>query len=131
MSSPFAQYRGDLQQRILDPGTPDGAFVFELGQANRGDARFAIGDFHEVKQDFLRAPQSAFVAPIVNIIPCDDDGLYCEWEFSIRLNGVVMYTRKLETGIPQFALSDIRVPLALAVAPPATNELAFRLELTS
>lgn len=124
MSSPFALTRGIDQQRVAVPDAPDGLFVFELGHANRGDARLGITDYHEITQEFTRAPQSAFLEPVVQISPNDFTGA---WDFSVRLNSVVVYERSLRPDVPPLTLTDIKIPLATAT--PGLNTLTFRLEL--
>lgn len=125
----FTYDLGVHQGRMPLPNAPDGAFVYELGHAKLADYSVQVGDFHEVSQSFTVTPgaRCAYASIVVTTPPVLPAG--SAWEVSAWLNGTKMVARRLRPSKRQIALHDWRVSLAAAAASPATNVLAFRLEL--
>ena len=125
--SPFFRDRGEQQGRIL----VDGDWVYELGHAGREGGVFNVGDYHQVAQ-VIGTPdaQADLVRLDVDVVLPDSlpTAPALEWEFTARLNGVVLYTRRLRAEPRSITLRDVALSLA-ASAPPDT--VAFRLELVS
>ena len=129
--SPFFRDRGTQQGRIQVEGAPDGDWVYELGHSAREGGYFNVGDYHQVEQD-INAPdgQAGLVRVDVDVVLPDTlpTGPALEWEFTVRLNGTVVYTRRLPAGPRSITLRDIAISLA-ASSPP--DVAAFRLELVA
>lgn len=125
----FNKDLGVHQGRIVLAPAPEGAFVYELGHALLRDANVAVGDFHEVKQTFTVSAGSKFlrasiVVTVPKVLPVGSG-----WLLSATLNNVRMVNRQLRVSKHVIKLEDWRVSLAGAAAAPATNVIAFRLEL--
>lgn len=123
--SPFFRDIGTAQGRIL----VGGVWVYELGHATREDGFFNVGDYHEVSQ-VIGTPdaQAGLVRVDVDVVLPDALPSGLEWEFTARLNGTVVYTRRLRAEPRTLTLVDVAVSLA-ASSPPDT--VAYRLELVS
>jgi len=125
--SPFFKDRGVAQGRIQ----VDGAWVYELGHATREGGYLNVGDHHEVSQSIgtpdgqaglVRVDVDVLLPQVLPASPA------LEWEFTARLNGTIVYTRRLRAEDRSLTLRDIAISLA-ATAPPDT--VAFRLELVA
>lgn len=104
-------------------------YVYELGSASLGDGIVRPGDLHQIEQTFLKQAGSRFIrAQIIVTTPAIlPTGSF--WEVSAWLNGVRMITRPLRPSKRKILLEDWAVSLSAALAAPATNTIAFRLEL--
>lgn len=129
MASPFEKDLGVHQGRIAVADAPDGTFVYELGHALLADANLDVGDFREIKQDVVFDGQSQFVRPVVRITAPEVIATGLEWEFSMKLNGTVVVTRRIKADAKPVTLTDLAISLADSLGPPATDEILFRLEL--
>lgn len=126
--SPFFRDRGTAQGRIQ---LASGAWVYELGHATREGGYFNVGDYHQVAQ-VIGTPdaQAGLVRLDVDVLLPEalPTSPAVEWEFTARLNGTVVYTRRLRAEPRSLTLRDIAISLA-ASSPPDT--VALRLELVA
>lgn len=121
--------RGYQQGRIQKVNAPQGSYVYELGHSLMFERNMAIGDRHQVESTFVREPSSLYVrATIIAKVPPNLPPL-AQWEVSGWLNGIKMVSRALRVSKRPLVLEDWRISLANSNPPPATNTLAFRLEL--
>jgi hypothetical protein len=129
-TSPFAQNRGFSQQRVASATAADGSYVFELGDAGFGDARIGVGDYHQVSQTVEIPAQIFLFRPVVKVVLREELPAGRQWQLKAFLNGVEVYSRVF-TYEPPFTLNlvDIAIPLNEANFSPATDIIAFRLEL--
>lgn len=130
MTTPFQLDLGVSQGRIGVPLAPEGLFVLELGHALRQARHVAPGDFFEVKQSFVLDSQTAVLRFAVKIRPPDSvpSG---GWLFTARLNGAIRAQRAIDAADGRsLTLRDLAISTAGANGPPATDEVAFRLERT-
>jgi hypothetical protein len=121
----FTRSLGVTQGRIKSGG----GYVYELGHAALEDGIVNVGDLHQIEQVFVKQPESTFIrAQIVVTTPAIlPAGNF--WEVSAWLNGTRQLTRRLKPSKRKILLEDWAVSLRAANAAPATNTLAFRLEL--
>jgi len=123
-TGPFLRDVGEAQGRIQNV---EGDWVYELGHATLEDGAFSLGDHHEVTQT-IGTPdaQASLVRVDVDVVTPASLPSGFAWEFSARLNGAVLYARKL-LGTSRFiSLRDVALSLANS-APP--DVVAFRLEV--
>lgn len=130
MATAWDKDLGVSQGRIPVVDAPDGAFVYELGHALRASERINFGDFHEVKQSLVIDAQTGVVRMAVRVVPPDALPSGHFWEVSVRLNAVVVFTRRLTTGRFPVDLMDMAIPLSNSLRP-APDEIAVRLELVN
>ncbi len=125
----FMRDKGVHQGRIRKENAPEGAHVYELGHALLHEAEVVVGDMHEVATTFVRDAGSLYVRATIVVNAPIAPPVLAAWEVSGWLNGVKLVSRKLRANKRAFKLDDWRISLANSNPPPATNTLAFRLEL--
>lgn len=133
--SPFRRDLSTEHGRITPAGggAPGGSYVFELGNENREEGYFNVGDRIEVSQANIDFDAQAALARVtVNVrLPTElPSSPALEWEFTARLNGTARYTRRLRVEQRTLELLDIAIPTVAALAGP-NNTLSFRLELVT
>lgn len=125
----FTRDRGVHQGRIRKANAPDGVYVYEIGHALLAQSSAAIGDFHAIETTFVRETQALYVRAALSIVIPETPPLTAAWEVSGWLNGLKVVSRRLRLSKRPLLLDDWRISLANSNPPPATNTLAFRLEL--
>ena len=121
--------RGIHQARISKTNAPEGAFVYELGHALMHERDVVIGDSHQITSTFVREAQSLYVRASVVVVAPPQMPLLAAWEVSAWLNDTKLISRLVRVNKRPLKLEDWRISLANSNPPPATNTLAFRLEL--
>jgi len=128
--SPFEKDRGLQQGRIAVSDAPAGSYVFELGHSANEEVSLDVGDYAEVSRSVNLDGQAAAVRLRAAIVPPPDLPSGLEWEFSGRLNGTVLFSRRVVADERNLQLLD----LALSAADsnrPAADTIAFRLEVVN
>ena len=123
----FDKDLGVHQGRIPAAGAT--GFVYELGHALLADVNVDAGDLHEISQSFVITPGSRLLTAQVRIVTPQELPIGQVWTFSVWLNGKRMFARVLRQAKRVLSLDDMRISLRDANAPPATNQILFRLEL--
>lgn len=121
--------RGIHQGRIAVAGAPSGAYVYELGHALMLEREVVVGDHHQIQTSFVREANSLYVRASVVVIAPPQPSPQAAWEVSGWLNNIKMVSRLVRPNKRPLKLEDWRISLANSNPPPATNTLAFRLEL--
>ena len=126
----FTQDLGLHQGRIPAPPGEQG-YVYELGHSLLARAELAIGDRHQVSQQFVIAPGMRVLRARVRLrVPAELPQAPTVWAVSVSLNGERMVSRELRPAKRPLVLEDLVINLTGANAAPAPNTIAFRLELT-
>lgn len=129
MRNAFTKEFGTRQGRIARLGAPEGLFVYELGHSLRADAVVKVGDYHEISQSFVAEPLTKTIRLTVTVETPVILPVGRSWELSARLNGVIAVSRRLRPSKRTLVLSDWCIDLSDANPNPASNLIAFRLEL--
>lgn len=131
MASPWETELGTTQGRIAASGAPEGEYVYELGHALLGKRQLAVGDYHEVKQSVVLDDAAKLARATVRFVAPPTIPAGHGWLFTMRLNGSVVASRQIRRGARTIEVSDLAIPLFAATGPPGSDELAFRLEVTT
>lgn len=112
---------------------PGGAYVLELGHSGREYGEFNLGDAIEISQSNIEFDGQASLVRLDATIELPTElptSPAWEWEFSVKLNGVSWYVRRLKVEQRTLELSDIAISTEGALAGP-NNTIAFRLEVVT
>ena len=126
--SAFQAGLGVTTGRITSVTAPAGAYVFELGSANREDRYFNIGDYIDCAQENIEFDSQTTLIRLQANVVLPRTLVGAVWAFTVRLNSTIRYTRYLRAEQRTLILTDIAIPTIGATSGP-TNTIRCRLKL--
>lgn len=124
--------RGIGHGRLISATAQDGSYVFQLGDVRRPVHNLAVGDYLEVSQAVCLTAGTTYLTFCVRIQPPNEVNVPVgfAWLLTARLNGTIMWSRRVAGGLNPIQLGGVLSTAAAAFAP-LTDDLLFRLEVVS